>query len=285
MLLERLIEVAEPLANLTAGMVARHIVDRPGVYEWAEKAEWRMQFSSSAATNEMGRINTLALLAVERSEEARQIGELFENEKQGTVLKGGAFDLCQTEDPTTMTLLRVVDWVPLKTATLYRPEAWEANAVLPSAYVWPAEQIAAELEGEARFSTRFMSWLAADETLLRSVTLGLLYGAVQGDEGEWEIAGIGRVEAGSECELLASLFDPEERPAALRREGDRRRALRDLAEAIGRCRPQETDRRQAALLSFGRERVEQMKRSEQLCERDLGRYLAGLIDQERGVRA
>lgn len=263
--------LASPLARGVVGRTSVDIIDRLDEEQdstaWAEKAEARIgepYYNEDAASAEMGAVNRLTILVAPGS-------SALASRLPGELRPEGQFEVCTTKDTTSVTLLKAADWVPLNTHRLYDADAWRSNVVPPSMYVWRPEQLAAEVEGEQRLSPSFVARLAEDQELMHCLGLGLIYEVIHETEKGWHVPGMPTLDCDSVCGVLEAAFA-----------ADRARVIGALQLAIERRRQETAHKRFSTMQRIERDMVGWLERSGDLCERDLGRYLRGLVAAERG---
>lgn len=271
--LQAIFSLAEPLANLIENQPAILSASKQNMGDWWKKAAPRLRYNEAEASSVL-KNNHTALLVAEKSEAANRMRDAL------TAVGGNNanLQLCETEDISAVTLMRVVDYIPMKWIQLYDDDAWRQQTVLPSMYVWRAEQLAAEVEEQEQLSPRFLGYLAQDDEILYWFGMGVLYGAFERGRESWSIPGFGEIQGDSECRVLQKLFDE-----ALSKIGrGRDAALNTLQQAVMQGKQRVAERKLAYLREVERSLVQRLEQSQDRCERDLGRYLHGLINRERG---
>lgn len=254
------------------------------VKAWRAHAEPRLKIDDvQASTYLNGSISEGDILVAPRSEMARQL-----QKKLTTGPEQRAVTLIESDDPTAVTLLRVRDRRPLYTLTNYGDEAWERTSVLPSLYVWPGEQAAAELEtGDKRLSAIFVGWLERDRPLLDRFARAYLFGVFEHHRADRiaYLPGLNEWAAPTLGEALDNLMggDTVNRPTPLRRPRDREQAFTILDETLDERRRElwHTPGRSAFVRDATSEGglIDRLLRSNERREQDLGLYLQALTDQ------
>jgi hypothetical protein len=231
---------------------------------WFNYAAPRLRFDETAAPQQMRGLNKMALLVAPTASEAEKLRSTLANASgQSQVLT------CQTGDESSITLLRIVDWIPLTSAALYDADAWQAEAILPGYYVWSPEQLAAEVEtGDCRLSPRFLSWLQRDEELVNLYAQALLLDLLEPGSEAWRVPGIGVVPGRSAGEVLGHLI--EQAPSLLVHA--REDVLPELRLAVSRGR-EYLGSSKTVLRRARQERATTLNTGEQP-DRDLAIYLA-----------
>jgi hypothetical protein len=254
---------------------------------WLERTTPRLSYDNTQAIDYLGRgVSDSVILVAPRSTQARDL--------HASLVKSSGrlpVELVETGDVTAATLLRVRDRLPLYTLTHYGDEAWQRQTVLPTLYVWPGEQAAAELEtGDERLSSIFVGWLERDRPLLDRFARAYLFGLYHNEDelaylpglGEWPAAALGA----SLGEALDNLMgaDSAQRPASLNgRARERAQAFDELDEALEARRqelwqsPGRAAFLRAAAATGGA--LDRLRRSREQSERDLALYLQALTDQ------
>lgn len=276
--LDPLETIAEPLAQLPLATSALQVAVNYAARELFDQAKPRLEYSDQA-TIMMGSVSELVLVVAEKSERLQQLEQSLRH-IAGMQIR---IETAPTMDPTAVTLIRAVDWIPLVTTDLYDENAWAAQTVDPSLYVWRPEQIAAEAEGEERLSSRFVGWLAQDEDLLRGFGLGLIYEAISIPKrgNRWIIPGIGEVFAASAGLALESLFDPTSKPEVLKNERERDDAVHALGEAVAREKQKNSTHPLVYLQEAARRLIPPLKTSINEQDHELAKYMNALIAEEK----
>jgi hypothetical protein len=280
LLLHSLAELAAPLTQLVGRSSALEQALGQDHNIWLDKAAPRLTYNRSDASKEIGVLNSINILVAAKSAKATQLKKHFLSLPS---VVPAELELCETNDSTTVTLLRGVDWLPLSKIDLYNEETWQDNVVPSSLYVWHAEQRASELESDQLLSPQFIGWLEADEELLSLFGQGWIYGAVRSGRDVWNLPGIGAVPGNSEVEVLQNLFasDAAQQLQVLRGDRDRRQALDELRSAVEVRKQRLAGERFTHIRKVIKERIEPLVKSTMGLEHDLGCYLRGLAEIEQ----
>lgn len=294
--------------------------------EWFKHAQPRLAFDQLAASNIMGSVRQISLLLTPRGLPTQQLEVNLETasaavsaepritsptrQAMDAAPRSPTFRVLHTNDATSVTLLRVIDWIPLPVAAAFNAAQWERNPVEPSLYVWTAEQEAARLEAKGAdlyaeiranhqtdfyaqaddapqlkvkgdlLSPRFVSWLGKDQQLLQLFGQAYLYQLWNETEEGMELPGIGIVEGSSFGAVLENLIEhPSERFVQQRQE-----ALSELEAAIQNARQQIADDPDLGVAAYLRQTIETavtpLLMGNDARAQDFARYLLGLIANE-----
>ena len=258
---------ASPLVNLTPEKVT----------QWLEAATPRLRYNITAAGEKMsGTVSTDLLLCAPRNAErdALQAAILGNPEINKERLK-----VSDTSDPASVTLLSATNWLPLGTIDLASTENWQLHPVMPSQYVFPGEQAAAQIEQEvaAHFSPRFVGYIAADQELLDLFTLGWIYEAFEMYKGRWDLPGLEPVHGNTPAQALKSMFELDP-PSGLRTE--RNGVLKLWRQKIEACRSESTNRT-SYLEDWDNNVLRPMSENMDHSEADFAAYARYLLQQEK----
>jgi hypothetical protein len=266
--LESIYTLALPLARAAVGRtMVEHLSKSQDILAWSEQAEARIgepYYNESAASAQIGTVNKLTVLVTPI------IADLASSSEED-LKREGQFDICKTQNTTSITVIKASDWVPMNTHRLYDDDAWQNNIVLPSMYVWRPEQLAAEIEGEQRLSPNFVAWLVKNQELLRYFGLGLIYDVIHKSEQGWHVPGMSSQEKDSVCEVLDAAF-----------ETDHAQVIAALKPEVEKRRQETAQKRFSYMQQVEKKTVTWLEQSDDLRKRDLGHYLRGLISVERG---
>lgn len=273
-LLDPLYRIAHPFTHQASN--AEMVLDAALAltpHQFLDRAAPRLGYEEATASNEMGQIHESALLVGPESARARM--ERL-TDKLRAVDESLGWSLVATQDESSVTLLRMVDWVPLPTVRAYSTEMWNLSPPFPHLYVWRAEQIAATLDEGRPLSLDFMRWLAADEEAIRLFARSYLYDLAQPDGKQgWTIPGLGSVSGNSTIQVVKSLV--ESPPIALRGL-NRRKGVEAWTEKV-EIREQEMKAERRTILRQARdEKIAPLLHSADASERDWGRYLQMLVN-------
>lgn len=275
-ILGEIYKLAEAFSSQRGNWVARTLAMGISPQEWFEKATPRLDANETLASEIMGGISKLDLLVVEQSSQSLQFKEYL---MSAATLKT-KMALVETDDPTTVTLLRSIDWLPFKATSLYDAKAWEGETVSADMYVWYPEQIAAEIEGEHHLSTRFVSWLARDRQLMDMIGLGLIYGVVRPLRSGYEVPGWRSIiPASSAYQLLEKLFD-QDRPQELNQKESREEILNELSKKVTGQRTAKKDQLYLFMQQVEVSIISSLETNSNEDDRDLAKYLRALIERE-----
>ena len=279
--LDLLFRLAEPIPGILNLYQAREIASGLESQAWVEKSMPRLDYDELAAAQMMGQVMEKALLTVVKP---REDAESILNGLQSVPGYRPDLTLCQTEDRTSVSLMRIVDWIPLKTVTAFNETAWEQNKPPAAMYVWRPEQLAAALESDQRFTSTFVSWLAADRELLESFSLGMIYQSISSKNGFYSIPGLGDVEGQRPGEVLQHLYSsPPNQPDRLS-ERNRRESLDNLNKAIKERREAVNPQRFVYLKKVEAEVQQMLVNATSPVEKDLARFILSRISSERERR-
>ncbi|MCB8924079.1 MAG: VWA domain-containing protein [Ardenticatenaceae bacterium] len=250
---------------------------------WLEQAVPLLPINRTEAGNLMdliGGISEVVILVAPKSNRAVQLQEQLRSTPGAPMV-----ELCQTEDETAVTLLRVRDRVPLKTYEQgYGSEAWQYQYVTPGLYTWRGEQLAADKESDVRLSSLFVSWLEQDDQLVELFARAFLFSLLDFySRDELELPGLGNWPGKTPGEGLANLFSRDESdwPAVFFNPERRTRALNELAQAI--AEEQESIWREPGKRTYLRQAqevlIDPLINSADGRERDLAIFVQGIIRQ------
>lgn len=267
--LQALYALAVRAARVDAQTTAADLALRQDMTGWLERARPRLRYNEAEANRQILAVNELTLLVTpESAEHTPRLREQLTN-APGIA---GRLEVCQTDDPTTVTLLKATSWLPLSAVDLYSSETWQSYPVPPNLYVWRAEQIAAELETDDRLSAVLVDRIAQNESLLRAFGLSVIYEVIRREEARgWQIPGLEQP-AESLSLALDRLFDGDEKTQAT--------CCKTLQDKLDKRVPEITQRL-VYLKRAEDERVRPLLTSADPRERDLGCYLRGLLIAER----
>jgi hypothetical protein len=162
---------------------------------------------------------------------------------------------------------------------MYEDEVWTTNPVPSTLYVWPAEQMAAEIEADQpRFSPRFVQWLGNDPELMDLLARAYIYDLPQKGWDGWELPGLPPIPGQSWCEVLATLLERDKQPKELKIH--RTKVIDTLREAIQQKR-NATPERMKYLLAVEKERLAKPGQDVPACERDFAQYVRHILKAER----
>jgi len=249
--------------------------------QWLAQAAPRLTIDSLVASRLMGgSVSELAVLVAPKSVRSARLQETLQ------VTPGApTVELCETNDETSVTLLRVRDRVPLKAYEPgYGAEAWQSQFVSPGLYVWRGEQVAANMESGRRLSARFVGWLEQDAPMVDLFARAFLFSLLEKvGQDELELPGLGSWAGISVGTGLANLFshDGNLRPAVFFNPERRTRALQELSRAIDQA--QEAIWRDPGKRSYLRQAEEKLIAplvgSSDSREQDLALYLQGVLQR------
>lgn len=249
--------------------------------QWLAQAAPRLTIDSLVASRLMGgSVSELAVLVAPKSVRSARLQETLR------VAPGApAVELCETNDETSVTLLRVRDRVPLQAYELgYGAEAWQNQFVSPGLYVWRGEQLAASMESGGHLSARFVGWLEQDAQMVDLFARAFLFSLLeQVGQDELELPGLGSWPGTSIGVGLANLFsrDDNQRPAVFFNPERRTRALQELSRAIDQA--QEAIWRDPGKRSYLRQAEEKLIAplvgSSDSREQELALYLQGVLQR------
>jgi hypothetical protein len=269
--------LAVPLAGSVTGRAS--VLERlqaEQVPTWLDKANPHVRYNESRASQLMGEVGMETVLVAPKAPQTEEIEAAIED------LEKSSPSVSETNDRTFVSLLRIVDWLPMSTLRMYDEAAWRGKQVPPALYVWRPEQIAGAVEGEGQLSFEFLRWLAEDEALLRLFTLGLIYGTVTVDVDVWDLPGIEEEVVGkSPCDVLRRLYDDP--PQRLKRGRTRRMVLEMMEDRVAEAR-RALEAKVNYLRQAKREWREKLNRSNDPCAEDLRMYLDGIVEDELELR-
>jgi hypothetical protein len=249
--------------------------------DWLERASPRLAIDSTKAGKDMGvagGVGERVILVAPKSAEAVDLRDNLRNAPTKPTV-----ELCETDDFSSITVMRVRDRVPLATCTgLYDDAAWVETFVPPGLYVRRGEQRAAEIESGARLGAAFVGWLEEDPALVDLYAHAFLFGLFsRPDDNELELPGIGVWPGHTPGDGLANLFSADEsrRPPNLVDPHRREEARQELARAIHDRQAdywREPGRREY-LRFASQELLPDLFRSRDLHDKNLAIYLQGII--------
>lgn len=268
-LLQAIFSLARRAARLDAQTTATQIALQQNSQTWLERAraKLRLRYDDDKAAQIIPQSSVHLLITPELAEDTDKLTKrLLDAPNKPTQLQ-----VCQNDDPTSVTLIEATTWIPLPTIALYDEETWESTPVPPMLYVWPPEQMAAELEREHRLSPLLVSRIAEDEPLLRAFGLAFIYQAMGQDDRGWRIPGMDDSVSGDLAAALNAVFEGDAKAHASR--------LVVLQAAVEQRRQAITDRR-FFLRQVDREQLQPLKTNANARMQDLVEYLRGLIAWE-----
>lgn len=234
--------------------------------DWLKRAALRVEVNETLAVERMRQVDHLTLLvAPESADQTPQLARRI----QAVPDIPGRFELCQTNDPTSITLVRATSWLPLSTLALYDEAAWASNPAPAALYVWRPEQIAADLERDRPLSALLVSRIAENEPLLQAFGWAYLHAAVTREARGWRIPGMIETVPGTLWAALEAVFAGD-----VRAQNERLSVLLTAVEE----RSRDVDRR-AYLKQVEQERIKPLEHADARTQ-DLAVYLRGLIHSE-----
>jgi len=320
--LQKIQAVAVPFvrrADKTEILIRR--AERYSPRDWVEKnALPRLAFDGLLASDLMNGVRALSVLVVPSGPSTQNLetslehassavgGSLTVRQAASAAPRAQNFRVLRASDPTTISLLQVMDWVPLLTTNVFGREAWTNTPIDSAMYVWRQEQSAAQLEHAGRelyaqiradaqlnqmdgsassvmvrgemLSPRFVSWLGADERLVRLYGLAYLFQVMEESEEGLEIPGLGLIQGESYGGILEQLIErPNEKLIK-----EREQTLDGLEQAIQAARQRIAEDPDLGVSAYLQQSIETMitplltgndKRNQ-----DFGRYLLGLIAEQ-----
>ena len=233
-LLQRLLALAEPLVrNRKAADLALNVAKQQDTRLLLNRAEPRLVIDGMSASRLLDMVGGVAeqtILIAPKSDEARNLQQAL----QQTPEKANV-TLCETDDQTTVTILRVRDRVPLSTCTIYNEETWLNSFVLSGLYVWRGEQLAALAEAGQRLSPQFVGWLEQDARLVDLFARAYLFSLLEtvGRHELW-LPGIDAWPGKNVGEGLANLLGQDEAnwPVVFLNPRRRETSLNELENAV-----------------------------------------------------
>ncbi len=281
-LLKALHHVAAPLAMALGRATANEIALRnPDYQTWIDKAEvaFRIRYDSSTASSEIGQPSTQRYLLTSQNETTSEvIKDALDNAHGG----GTTLTFLKTQDARSLTLLSIVDYIPIPALKAYSADAWMNQSVSASMYVWEPEQIAAEMEEGQPFSAQFVSWFASDTELLEQFSLAYLYGLTEPGRRPrtYNVPGVGIVEnAATPCEALQVMYSEQHKPESLRK--NRAESLAMLQDAVAAKRKETANQRFLFVQQASEARLEPLAQNKDACSRNFHQYLQTLANKER----
>lgn len=320
--LERIYAIAVPFArraDKTEILIQR--AEQYSPRDWVTKnALPRLAFDGLLASDLMNGVRDLSVLIVPSGMQTQNLETKLEHasSEAGSALtvhqaasaapRASNFRVIRTSDPTTITLLQVMDWVPLLTTNVFGRDAWTNTPIDSAMYVWRQEQSAAQLEYAGRelymqiradvqlnqmddkapsamvrgemLSPRFVSWLGADERLVRLYGFAYLFQVMEESEEGLEIPGMGLIQGESYGGILEQLIEqPNEKLIK-----EREQTLGTLEKALQAAQQHVAKDLDLGVSAYLQQSIETMitplltgndKRNQ-----DLGRYLLGLIAEQ-----
>lgn len=237
-LIQRLYTMAQPLVRHRAAVhYAQDVAERMDPYDLLRQAQPRLAFDGMHASGLLELIGGMAeqaILVAPRSERARNLQRALQQtpEKMDVAL-------CETDDETTVTLLRVRDRIPLITCNVYSEAAWLDNFVSAGIYVWRGEQLAALAESGERLSSQFVGWLEQDANLVSLFAQAYLLSLLEREtDNDLSLPGIGSWPGKTVGDGLANLLGPDESnwPVVFLNPKRKEAALQALATEIQQTR-------------------------------------------------
>jgi Mg-chelatase subunit ChlD len=248
---------------------------------WLDRAEPRLSINRGLASEKMnvaGGYAERVILVAPR--EAGDLHDALKNAPGKPIV-----EWAETNDLTTITVMRVRDRVPLLSCYgLYDDETWREQFTPAGLYIWRSEQVAATLESGGRLSSRFITWLEQDGQLVRQYARAYLFSLLDApNAADLELPGLGAWPGRTPGEGLENLFsDSNNRhPRALETPETRAEALQQLTQATVDAQAQlwrETDKRDY-LRQAETKLIAPLAASQRLSDRDLAIYLRGIIRQ------
>lgn len=269
-LLQALYPLAARAARVDTQTTAADLALRQDMTRWLERAQPRLRYNEVVANRLMLAVNELTLLVTPES--AAHTPRLRQ-QLAGAPGIAGRLEVCQTDDPTAVTLLKATGWLPLSATDLYGPETWQSYPVPPNLYVWRAEQLAADLETDDRLSAVLVDRIDQNEPLLCAFGLSVIYEVIKLEERGWRVPGLDQPAASLPL-ALEQLFTGDEKVQATRR--------KTLQDELAKHTPEGTQRL-TCLRQAEAERIAPLVNSADPRERDLGLYLRGLLAAERNA--
>ncbi len=220
--------------------------------------------------------------------------EALQTDSLRTKLESGAnnlaVQLCTNADSTSMTVLRVQGHMPLNSYNKYTDEAWEANYVDPSLYVWRGEQIASqrETQGEinGRLDAKFVGWIQLNQELLDLFCESFIYDLWDPHGGDWYLPGLENWPGATLGEALDNLLggDSSKWPLVMRNPNPNRakEALSQLKAAIQErkldiAKDEEIGGKRGYLRKVRKEMLPPLTNSADIREQNFAIYLSGFL--------
>lgn len=286
-LAEQLYDLVSPLVRNRAQ--AEFALDEAAKLEpqrWLDRAAPRLEHNSFAAADQMnGEIREKVLLVAPSSYRATQLKQRLEKTQHMPDVVH-----CETEDYTSVALLRLRNRVPLSTYRGYDVDSWAQNFVEPRLYIWRGEQLASHTErDDGRLDTQFIGWMEQDNELLSLLSWAYLFGLLEHDShsSEWWLPGLGQWKAESFGDAIEGLFsvDSHRQPKPLQSPNQhiRARARAELQEAIEQRRSEIERNPGSGIRSYRQqirdELVKPLRENPDRRIQSLALYLQWLVDE------